>query len=1333
MKILPFLIGVLSFFIFTQDVEAVCKYPEGETIVFNGGGTGTISFSPPTPDAELYEVRYRESGSNGSYVYETSVTPSLDLLVITPSVKYEYQLRTKCGGVWLPYSGAMIKAFVVPANNNAPITCVYPVGETFIFNGDGTGTVSFSAVTNAESYEIRYHKSGTNDPYVYLSSTSPSFNLTQLISTMKYDYQLRTKCGGTWLPYSGFPTKLFYVPAFNSNTCEAPSENLTYNADGTISVSWAAVSGASNYQIIYRVNGTGSYTYLTGSATTQEITNITPNIEYEYKIRSYCSGSWMPWADVPMEHFTVTVVITCEYPSTNLVYNTDGTVNLTWDAVPDASNYEVHYRMIGDDNYTDLTTSSTTLDITSLIPNTEYEYQTRSYCTNSGEWLSWTGADVKYFTVEENICESPSENLTYNADGTISVYWDEVEGVSNYRMRYRVNGAGGSFTYLAGSATVREISNLTPDIEYQYQIQSYCSGSWMPWANAPMKYFTVSCGYPDESITYNMGGKVIFKWDVVPFATSYQLKYREKGTSSWTSLNGLMTTRELTNLIPDVEYEYRVRTKCGGTWLALSGAPIKTFVVNESPDNLEIKVIATSTGNSIIIRWAPINYETWNWGNTNGYELVRYTLEENGELLTLAQQSQSKIVLGDPLLPLPEAEWEPLVAANEIAGIAAGAIHGSGFAVEDISSTDIVSVYNVQKENENRFGLSLFAADQSLVIAEAMGIAYTDNAVVSGKRYLYRVKPKNVPSTTQAKMGVVSISLDDIASLPAPTNLSVEGGDLVAQLSWDQVPDGIYTSYEVERSSDNGNTFIKINKSPVIYTTPPGVTSNSVFYVDSLGANNQEYIYRVKGMSSFGILSPASETATVQGKPKAIGEIAHIASIDELQPNELTINWRFSENMESKIQGFDVYRCRTNKGLFTKINTSLLSVTTRSFLDANPESVNYYVIKAIDENGYELSSFPSLGQLNDETPPAAPTGLSGVCDASGMVTLTWEKNQEADLMGYRVFISNDAIGDFSQVTEKWIPVNNYNHQINIQTLTKNVFYKVIAVDFRENFSDFSEAVTIARPDVVPPVIPVFKTVISRPAGVTLTWIPSSSSDLQKHVLQRKSEVDMDWEDLLEVGQGQTTNSFIDETALTKYEYGYRVLAYDEANNISSSKIITAKPIDTGIRGEIENIGVAIEIIENDDPIPGTGVLDSSAVAIVNALNSLRFNELYINRVVTVFWSYPDAEGLYEFQIYKKINGGALHTFKTIKVEDALASGVLTHSGNMLSFNFIDLEVKRELIKVEDVKPGTGGGNDTSTVGGNKPPSDMNSYSYVIQAKYIDGGSSPLSNPVSISF
>jgi surface protein len=63
-------------------------------------------------------------------------------------------------------------------------------------------------------------------------------------------------------------------------------------------------------------------------------------------------------------------------------------------------------------------------------------------------------------------------------------------------------------------------------------------------------------------------------WDAVVGATNYQVKYRIKGTSNWTTTSSSSLQRNLTNLTKTKYYQYKVRTNCDGEWSDFSAIEI---------------------------------------------------------------------------------------------------------------------------------------------------------------------------------------------------------------------------------------------------------------------------------------------------------------------------------------------------------------------------------------------------------------------------------------------------------------------------------------------------------------------------------------------------------------------------------------------------------------------------------------------------------------------------------------------------------------------------------------------------------------------------------------
>ncbi len=81
-----------------------------------------------------------------------------------------------------------------------------------------------------------------------------------------------------------------------------------------------------------------------------------------------------------------------------------------------------------------------------------------------------------------------------------------------------------------------------------------------------------------------------------------------------------------------------------------------------------------SLGNEGIIRWAPIDFQTWKLGNSNGYKPKRVTISQYNVPLSATDRANSQIVLDSLLKPISEASWESMADTSDLAGVAAGSI-----------------------------------------------------------------------------------------------------------------------------------------------------------------------------------------------------------------------------------------------------------------------------------------------------------------------------------------------------------------------------------------------------------------------------------------------------------------------------------------------------------------------------------------------------------------------------------------------------------------------------------------------------------------------------------
>ncbi len=115
----------------------------------------------------------------------------------------------------------------------------------------------------------------------------------------------------------------------------------------------------------------------------------------------------------------------------------------------------------------------------------------------------------------------------------------------------------------------------------------------------------------------------------------------------------------------------------------------------------------------------------------------------------------------------------------------------------------------------------------------------------------------------------------------------------------------------------------------------------------------------------------------------------------------------------------------------------------------NPD--NYYIGGTPDRYKENLGW---AGQETDSVPPLAPTGLVVTVPISNgnALELDWADNQEADLAGYRIWRSDDGGTTYGQ-----FPSFVTESQYTDTGLTNGTtyYYKVTAVDFSSNVSDYS--------------------------------------------------------------------------------------------------------------------------------------------------------------------------------------------------------------------------------------------------------------------------------------
>ncbi|MBC8109997.1 MAG: fibronectin type III domain-containing protein [Verrucomicrobia bacterium] len=576
-----------------------------------------------------------------------------------------------------------------------------------------------------------------------------------------------------------------------------------------------------------------------------------------------------------------------------------------------------------------------------------------------------------------------------------------------------------------------------------------------------------------------------------------------------------------------------------------------------------ITVLVKPKKDGVWIRYAPNTPYVWQLGNKYGYVIERFLLGKDGILA----QTTGKKLLTAPVRPVSEAEFEKLARTEPRASIVAEMIYSPEFSQEPQSGSP-ASILKENREQQNRLGLALFACDLSRSIAIAAGLMTIDKTALSGSRYIYRVSLAQVPKDVKIEPGVAVVDILPEKSLFPPERLILDFQDKRVTLSWFiKLHRGIYSAYLIEKSTD-GKNFKTIDDLPYAYMTDIA-NPETAYFTDSLANNEQTFYYRIKGISPFGEISPSSAILSGKGKEDVSG-LAVIEKASVEKNKLISLQWRFPEVYHKDIKGYIIAKAPTAGGPYQDLFAVPLPPGKLTYTDANAGLNNYYLVRVIDKQGKEKTrSFPFLAQLEDNVPPAVPVNLSGKIDASGIVALTWKANSDKDLRGYRIFRANSTAEEFVEVTRQILTQTNFRDTINLQTLTKQIFYKVIAVDNYYNTSDYSPALALNRPDKVAPSPPAFVKVIIEKETIVLEWQNSISEDVAGYELYQQVKDSLP----VKISSWPATenkNSFTAKSMVLGKTYRYILQALDSTGNIGKAVSGTIV-FETGIRKAVESI------------------------------------------------------------------------------------------------------------------------------------------------------------------
>ncbi|WP_432484233.1 pectinesterase family protein [Kineococcus esterisolvens] len=387
----------------------------------------------------------------------------------------------------------------------------------------------------------------------------------------------------------------------------------------------------------------------------------------------------------------------------------------------------------------------------------------------------------------------------------------------------------------------------------------------------------------------------------------------------------------------------------------------------------------------------------------------------------------------------------------------------------------------------------------------------------------------------------------DTTAPAAVRSLKAKGSTSSVKLSWSKGSEKDLAGYRVYRASASGEFQLLATTTSPKFTdkgAPAGFTSH----------------YRVSAVDRAGNESAPVTASALRRDKTAPGTPSGLVAT--AGGDGIALDW--ADGADGDLAGYVVQRATGTSRSFKALTGTPVTASAWNDTTAVPGTAYTYRVTAVDHSGNDSRAATTGAVLPDDVAPAVVRSLKAKGSSSG-VTLSWSKNREKDLVGYRVYRSATADGEFELVgtptsakfSDKTAPEGVFSH------------YRVTAVDLSGNESAAATA-TGLREDRTAPAAPT--AVVATPdlaaATVALDWADGAEPDVATWVVQRSTGTKNSFKTL---AKALTASQFTDTTAVAGTAYTYRVAAVDLSGNTGAYTTVGATLPDTAAPSAVRSL------------------------------------------------------------------------------------------------------------------------------------------------------------------
>lgn len=484
---------------------------------------------------------------------------------------------------------------------------------------DGEATVTWGAVSGATGYTLHWENTtkGTKGEITGIPASRTSNTQTMLSNGDVYKYYvvaykvINGDRGDQTIKSNPSNT----VPIKIGLDLSTPQDLKATTKDGEVTLTWGSVPGAEGYTLYYRKNGETAFQKFDNlSKTTFTQTGLKNGDVYTYYVTAYKMVSGERKDSIESTSVSIKVGQALTTPQNLKATTTDGTVNISWNAVAGASGYKLHYKYIKKNGETSDYTDKTVFDVTSttyvhsgLNNGDRYTYYVEAYKEVSGEQVIGPKSDEVWVIVGVPL-NAPKDFSGTTKDGIVDLKWTAVKGAEGYILYFRKNG--GAWEEVDISKTSFQHAGLNNGDRYEYYVKSYKTVNGeriFSFDESNHLNFTIGdeLGSPKDFNAVTTDGQVSLTWTAVKGAEGY-IVYAYGGGRSY-QFDVSRPNYLHTGLLNGDSWTYYVVAYKTVNGTRVYSSPTRSVTVTAGVSlNSVIDLVATAGNRQIDLSWAAV-------------------------------------------------------------------------------------------------------------------------------------------------------------------------------------------------------------------------------------------------------------------------------------------------------------------------------------------------------------------------------------------------------------------------------------------------------------------------------------------------------------------------------------------------------------------------------------------------------------------------------------------------------------------------------------------------------------------------------------------------------